>query len=99
MLNSENTVRQAGAWLTEKMAQLKLRLDSPSDEALRLLEALELIATGLAGKRSLWQCLGVAAQTVAGLRGVDYAALVQRSEAQQQRVETVRLQVAKAALA
>lgn len=96
---SENSVRQAGAWLAEKLSQLKLRLDSPSDESLRLLEALELVATGLAGKRSLWQCLAVAAETVTELRGVDYASLVQHSEEQQQRVETVRLQVAKAALA
>ena len=95
---SENALRQAGAWLAEKVMQLKLRLDSPADEALRLLEALELVAAGLEGKRSLWGSLEVAAATVPGLQGVDYERLIERSQEQQRRVEAVRLQVASAAL-
>ena len=39
-----------------------------------------------------------AATTVLELQGVNYATLVQHSEEQQQRVETWRLQAAKAAL-
>lgn len=94
----ENSLRQAGAWLAEQVSRLKLRLDSPTAEALRLLEALEIITTGLAGKRSLWQSLSVAAEEAPALRGVDYRALIQRTEEQLQRVETVRLTVARAAL-
>ena len=94
----ENSLRQAGAWLAEQGSRLKLHLDSPTDEALRLLEALEIITTGLAGKRSLWQSLAVTAATVPALQGVDYPALMMRTEAQQQRVEALRLQVATAAL-
>lgn len=94
----ENSLRQAGAWLTEQVSRLKLHLDSPTDEALRLLEALEIITTGLAGKRSLWQSLAVAAATVPALQGVDYPTLVARTEEQQQRVEAIRLQVAANAL-
>jgi len=46
----------------------------------------------------LWRALAVAAEAVPGLQGVDYERLVQRSEEQQQRVEVLRLGVAKAAL-
>lgn len=94
---TENPLRQAAAWLAEKLTQLKLRLDSPADEALRLLEALELVAVGIEGKRALWRSLAVASEDVPELQGVDYEHLLQRSEEQQRRVETVRLEAAKAA--
>ena len=69
----------------------------PADEALRLLEALELVAVGIEGKRALWRSLAVASEDVPELQGVDYEHLLQRSEEQQRRVETVRLEAAKAA--
>ncbi len=94
---SENTLRQRATWLVEKVTQLKLRLDSPTGEALRLLEALEVVATGLEGKRSLWQSLAVTAEAVPGLQGMDYNGLIEQTQAQQQRVGQLRLQVAKAA--
>lgn len=94
---TKNSLRQAAAWLAEKVTQLKLRLDSPADEALRLLEALELVSVGIEGKRVLWQSLAVASENVPELQGVDYEHLLQRSERQQRRVEAVRLEAAKAA--
>lgn len=90
--------RKAMAWLSEKAAQLKLRLDDKTSGALHLLEALEAVATGVEGKKALWLSLAAAAEDVAALRIADYAALVRRAEDQRCRVEVLRLGAAKAAL-
>jgi len=89
--------RRATAWLTEKMTELKLRLDDPSAGALLRLESLEAVGLGILGKRALWRVLAAAAEGVPELRGVDYARLEQRAEEQHRRVEGVRLDTAKAA--
>ncbi len=90
-------VRQATAWLIEKVAELKVRVDDPTDGALRLLETLEALALGIEGKRTLWEGLAVVAEDVPALQGVDYARLAQRAQDQRRRVETLRLDAAKAA--
>jgi hypothetical protein len=91
-------VRQAAAWLTEKFAELKVRVDDPADGALRLLETLEVLSLGIEGKRTLWEGLAVVAEDVPALQGVDYARLIQRALDQRRRVETLRLDAVKAAL-
>lgn len=89
--------RRVAAWLTEKVTQLKLRLDDPSGGPLRLLEALEALALGIEGKRSLWRALAAAADAAPGLQGIDYERLAQRAEKQRERVEEARLEAARAA--
>src|ERR1700677_2848030 len=54
---SVGTFRSAVAWVAEKAARLKLRLDDSENGSLRLLEAVELVATGIDGKRALWLAL------------------------------------------
>jgi len=93
----ESRARRATAWLTEKIAEIKLRLDDPAGGALRLLEALEALSLGIEGKRSMLLALAAAAEVAPGLRDVDYDRLRRRAEEQRQRVEEVRLQAAKAA--
>lgn len=95
---SENLPRKAVAWLTEKVTQLKLRLDDPTGGALRLLEALEAVAIGIEGKQALWRALAATAENAPWLQVVDYERLIQRAEDQRRRVETMRLDAAKAAL-
>ncbi len=87
--------RQVAGWLAEKAAQVKLRLDDSSDGALHLLESLEILVLGIEGKYRLWCALAAAA--VPGLQLTDYERLTKRAEAQQQRVETIRLAAAKVA--
>jgi hypothetical protein len=89
--------RQAMAWITEKVARVKLRLDDPRDGALQLLESLEAIAIGIAGKQALWQALQAAVERAPELQGPDYEQLVRRAEEQHRRVEAARLQAATAA--
>jgi hypothetical protein len=90
--------RQATAWLTEKLSELKLRLDDPGHGGLRRLEALEAVSLGIAGKQSLWEALAAAAETAPELRGLDYARLVRRAETQREVVEKLRLAAAREAL-
>jgi hypothetical protein len=90
--------RKAAAWLAEKLAELKLRLDDPTGSSLRLLEVFEALSIGIEGKRLLWRSLGAAAQGAPELGGTDYQCLVQRAEEQRSRVEAVRLDAARKAL-
>jgi hypothetical protein len=90
--------RQATAWLTEKLSELKLRLDDPGHGALRRLEALEAVSLGIVGKQALWHALAAAAADVPPLGGLDYAHLVRRATEQRRVVETLRLHAAREAL-
>ncbi|WP_439625521.1 hypothetical protein [Gemmata sp.] len=95
---SPGTVRGAVGWLAEKAARLKLRVDDAPGGDFRLLEAAELVAVGIEGKRSLWAALAEVAAAAPELRGPDYAALVARAAEQRQRIERVRLRAARSAL-
>ncbi|MDX6696439.1 MAG: hypothetical protein QOF02_4042 [Blastocatellia bacterium] len=96
---SESRTRKASAWLTEKVTELKLRLDDPAaDGDLRLLESIEAVALGIDGKRALWRALATAAEDEPKLRALDYERLERRAEEQRSRVETARLDAAKKAL-
>lgn len=94
----ESRSRKAMAWIAERAAHLKLRLDDSSDGALGRLEALDALALGIEGKRALWQALVAAAEDAPELQGVDYDRLIQRADEQRQRVEEMRLEVARTAL-
>jgi hypothetical protein len=90
--------RKASAWLAEKFAEVKLRMDDPAGGALHLLEAIEAVSLGVEGKRSLWRSLAAAAEEDGNLKA-DYERLLRRAEDQRDRIEGVRLESAKAALA
>jgi hypothetical protein len=74
---AEKRVRQAAAWVTEKLAELKTRIDDRSGGALQRLELIEALALGIDGKRALWTALEAAAADVPALRALDYARLVE----------------------
>ena len=89
--------RQAAAWLTEKLGDVKLYLDDPDQGALRRLEMLETIAMGIFGKESLWASLQESMSGNPLLQGEDYTLLRQRAQQQRERIERLRLATAKAA--
>lgn len=93
----ESIPRQVGAWLGTKIGQLKLQIDDKATGALHLFEGLEALTIGIHGKHGLWRVLGELAESNPKLRGPNYQQLVQASEDQQQRVETMRLAAAPAA--
>jgi hypothetical protein len=94
----ESRTRKMGGWITQKLTQLKFRVDGPAGGPLRLLESLEAVALGIDGKLALWRALSAVAEVTPALRGVDYERLARRAMEQRQRAEALRLQAAKAAL-
>lgn len=61
-----NQPRRAVAWLSEKAARLKMRLDNSPGGSLRLLEVLETVALGVEGKLMLWTPLAAASEASPG---------------------------------
>jgi hypothetical protein len=94
----ESSVRKAAAWLSEKLGQAKLRWDDRGQGDLMLLEALEALGLGIQGKLALWRGLAAVAGSVPALRELDLQRLQQRAAGQFDRVDAIRLQVARTAL-
>ncbi len=91
----ESTVRQAGAWIAEKLSRVKLGLTENQVRGPGLLQALEGLIMGISGKEMLWRALAVAAEVYPPLQGLDYAKLEQRAVDQRDRVEEKRLDAAR----
>jgi hypothetical protein len=91
----ESTLRKAGAWLMEKAARAKLRIDGSTGSAMERLEALEALLLGITGKRALWLAL---AASVEPLENVDFARLIGRAEQQIETVEAKRIEAAREAI-
>jgi hypothetical protein len=95
---SENPLRKAAAWLSEKIGEVKLRLDDAGDGEFEMLEGLETLCLGIQGKLALWRALAAVANGVAELQELDYAALEQRGTEQFERADALRLEAARAVL-
>jgi hypothetical protein len=96
---TESRPRKATAWLAERLAWLKLRLDDSGHGAFRLFESLEGVSLGIEGKLGLWRTLAVIAPAVPDVNGPDYETLMRRATDQRGRAEALRLEAALAALA
>lgn len=92
---AESRTRKVSAWLAEKVAELKLRLDDSAGGDLRLFESLEALSLGIEGKRALWLALAAAAEDAPTLQVLDYNRLARRAEEQRGRVEAMRLEAAR----
>jgi hypothetical protein len=90
----ESAVRKAGAWIAEKLSRAKIQLSETHEGEMGLFLALEGLALGIHGKRSLWRALATASETAPRLRGLDYAMLEKRAVEQHDRLEAKRLEVA-----
>lgn len=89
--------RKASAWITGKLAELKLRLDDKARGPLRLLETLEAVGLGIDGKLALWRALKAATSVNPLLQILDYQRLENRAEEQRGAIEILRLEAAKVA--
>jgi len=93
----ESSLKKAGAWLAEKAGRVKLGgTDEPGE--LSRLEVMEMLTTGVHGKRALWRALRVVAARYEELRGLDLDLLERRAVEQHDELEAMRLEAAKAAL-
>ena len=93
----ESRIKNAGAWLMEKLSRPKLSVNEKDEDekALGLFLALETLALGIVGKRLLWRALRAASETTPLLQGPDYTRLEERALDQRVRVETERLEIAR----
>lgn len=88
-------LKEFAAWLSEKVARLKLR---QGGDGLGTFEALEFLELGIHGKWALWRALATVAAGDPRLRGMDYEQLAARAEAQRASVEERRLEFAQVVL-
>jgi len=90
-------LKQAAAWLAEKVSRLKLNHDDP--DGLGTLQALETLALGIQGKVALWHALSEVPEIHNRIGKVDLEQLIVRAQRQYTQVEESRLLVAQTALA
>ena len=90
----ESTLRKAVGWLSEKFGRMKL---GDGEDSAELLQAVEAIALGITGKKLLWRSLGAIGSSFSALQGMDFVALEKRAQGQFERVEDLRLQMAREA--
>ncbi len=93
----ESPIRKAAAWITEKLGQVKLRVDETDSGELRVLEALEALGLGVQGKLMLWRALATVAGAVPSLGAIDFQQLQRRAERQFNQIEELRLRAARVA--
>jgi hypothetical protein len=93
----ESAVRKAGAWMAEKLGEMKVLLGGNEIGGLGLLQALEVLALGICGKELLWRALQTVEANVSQLQGIDLERLEQRAREQFERVEKERLHLAREA--
>jgi hypothetical protein len=91
---TESRVREAGARITEKLGELKLRIEDPYRNGLGQVEALETLALGIQGRLALWTALEAIGDRVEEVGKIDLPGLKQRARDQHARVEARRLEAA-----
>lgn len=96
---TESTLRKAAGWLSEKLGQMKIAVDDPGDNQLRVLQSLEILGLGIQGKLLLWRALGSAAPRIPALATYDLRRLQGRAQSQFEQVEAERLRMAETVLA
>ena len=92
---SRNPVKQAGAWLGEKLTRLKL---GTSEKNLANLLSVETLCMGVQGKIYLWTALDKVAADHETLSGMAFNALLKAAQTQQDGLERHRLELAEKAL-
>jgi hypothetical protein len=92
----EHSLKQAGAWLAEKVGRVKL--GASHERALARLELFEALSLGIAGKLKLWRSLRAVLPRHDELEELDFPRLDRRAQEQHDLVEGWRIEAAEAAL-
>jgi hypothetical protein len=91
-----SVTKQAGGWLIEKLARLKLGHAGSTN--FEMFESLELLVLGIHGKLCLWKALQAASKLDSRLREYNFEELVNRAQLQYDKVESERLKLAQTVL-
>jgi hypothetical protein len=93
----ESKVRQAGAWVAEKVGRARLVIAGDEAGSLGLVLTLEGLIMGVTGKKLLWRAL--AAAKLPRLNGYNFEELQRRAEQQVERIEAERISAVRQAFA
>ena len=93
----QDILKDAAAWLGEKVGRLKLNGQLVGYSDLSRLVELDGLALGITGKLALWRGLQEAAIPAVQQSGVDLDALAERARQQRDELEDYRLRAARAA--
>jgi hypothetical protein len=93
----ESKMRQAGAWVAEKVGRARLIIAGDESGSLGLVLTLEGLIMGVTGKKLLWRTLATA--KLPGLNGYNFEQLQRRAEQQVEQIETERISAARQAFA
>jgi hypothetical protein len=93
-----NPLKQAGAWIMEKVSRFKLSPGGTGSEEMSVLLTLETLCIGVDGKICLWTALAEMGDEIGELAGIDFDQLIARARAQRDGLEKERLAAALAAL-
>ena len=93
-----NPLKQAGAWIMEKVSRFKLSPGGMGSDEMAALLTLETLCIGVEGKISLWTALKELSGDRADLASIDFDQLITRARAQRDGLERERLAAARAAL-
>ena len=96
---TQSPIKQAGAWLMEKVSRVKLSPAASGSEELSALLTLETLAIGVEGKICLWEALIAVAEADSRLAAFDLKGLLKRANDQRAGLERERIAAAKEALA
>lgn len=93
-----NPVKQAGAWLMEKLSRIKLSPGGLGSEEMSALLTIETLCIGVEGKICLWVALKDIAGDIKELSAFDLEELLARAKSQRDGLEKERLVATRAAL-
>lgn len=93
----QNVLKDAAAWLGEKVGRLKLNGQLVGYSPLSRLVELDGLALGITGKLALWRSLQEAELPEVEATGIDLGELEQRARDQRDELEDFRLRAAEAA--
>ena len=96
---SADPIKQAVVWAFEKVARLKPNGRVLEYSPLSRLIEFEALGSGIEGKRSMWAALHHIADVDERLRAAELAKLERRAADQRERLEAIRLEAARLALA
>jgi hypothetical protein len=91
-----SAIKEAGGWLLEKAARLKVGPTGSTDFA--MFEALELLTLGIHGKSCLWEALQVVSKADSRLQEFNFEELISRARQQYEEVDRRRLDLARIVL-
>jgi len=85
----ESKVRQAGAWVAEKVGRARLMIAGDEAGSLGLVLTLEGLIMGITAKKLMWHALAIV--KLPELNGYNFEELQRRAEQQVDRVEAERI--------